>query len=318
VVAAFIDEHRDQFGVEPICRVLTAHGVKTAASTYYAHHSRPPSARSLRDEQLGEQIERIFHDRRRGRGLAGVRKMWRLLRREHEVIEQFGPIARCTVERLMRARGLQGVRRHRGFATTRPAKNVPERAPDLVKRNFHAAGPNKLWVVDLTYVACWEHMGFTAFVTDVYSRRIVGWRTAARMPVDLPLDALEMALWIRARTGHADPDGRLTGLIHHSDAGSVYTALRYVDRLDDAGALASIGTVGDSYDNALAESTNGLYKTECVWHDGPFVTVGQLELATADWVEWFNTNRLHSSLDYLPPVEFEAAYYAQPGPQEAA
>jgi putative transposase len=314
---AFIDAHQQSFGVEPICRVLSAHGVKIAPSAYYAHH-RPRSARSLRDEQLGEAIERIFHDRRRGRGLAGVRKMWRLLRRDPEVTERCGPIARCTVERLMRARGLQGVRRHRGFTTTRTAKHTTQRAPDLVKRNFHAAGPNKLWVVDVTYVACWEHMGFTAFVTDVFSRRIVGWRTAARMPVDLPLDALEMALWIRARTGHADPDGRLAGLVHHSDAGSVYTALRYVDRLDDAGALASIGTVGDSYDNALAESTNGLYKTECVWHDGPFATVAQLELATADWVDWFNTSRLHSSLDYLTPVEFEAANYAHCGRQKAA
>jgi putative transposase len=318
VVAGFIDEHRDQFGVEPICRVLTAHGVKIGPSTYYAHHSRPRSARNVRDEQLGEAIERIYHNRRRGRGLSGVRKMWRLLRRDPTISEQFGPMARCTVERLMRARGLQGVRRHRGFTTTRAGKSTTERAPDLVKRHFHAAGPNKLWVVDLTYVACWEHMGFTAFVTDVFSRRIVGWRTAARMPVELPLDALEMALWIRARAGHTDPDGRLAGLVHHSDAGSVYTALRYVERLDDAGALTSIGTVGDSYDNALAESTNGLYKTECVWHDGPFATVNQLELATADWVDWFNTERLHSSLDYLTPVEFEAAYYHQSGPQEAA
>jgi putative transposase len=245
-------------------------------------------------------------------------KVWHLVGREPDVETRFGPVARCTVERLMRAQGLQGVRRHRGYVTTRPAKATTERAPDLVKRNFHAARPNELWVVDLTYVACWEHMGFTAFVTDVFSRRIVGWRTAARMPVELPLDALEMAVWIRGRAGHADPDGRLAGLTHHSDAGSVYTALRYVDRLKDLGALASIGTVGDSYDNALAESTNGLYKSECVFHDGPFRTITQLELATADWVDWFNTNRLHSSLDYLPPIEFEAAYYRQAVPEEAA
>ncbi len=165
-------------------------------------------------------------------------------------------------------------------------------------------------MVDLTYAATWSGMAFTAFVTDVFSRRIVGWRTAARMPTELPLDALEMALWVRARAGHTDPDGRLAGLVHHSDAGSQYTAIRYVDRLADAGAVASIGTVGDSYDNALAETTIGLYKTECVHHDGPFRTVDDLELATADWVHWFNTARLHSALDYLTPIEYEAAYWA--------
>lgn len=318
MVAAFIDAHKQAFGVEPICGVLTAHGVTIAPSTYYAHHARPAAPRTVRDQALGDQLEQVFHDRRRGRDLAGVRKIWHLLRRDTQITEQFGPIARCTVERLMRARGLQGARRHREFITTRPAKVATERAPDLVKRVFHADGPNRLWVVDLTYVHTWQTMGFTAFVTDVFSRRIVGWRTAARMPVDLPLDALEMALWIRARTGHTDPDGRLAGLIHHSDAGSVYTALRYVERLNDVGALASIGTVGDSYDNAMAESTNGLYKTECVYHDGPFRTVTQLELATADWVDWFNTDRLHSALDYLTPIEFEAGYYRQSRPHKAA
>jgi len=315
---AFIAAHHDRFGVEPICRVLTGHGVKIAASTFYARRSRPPSSRARRDEALGAQIERIYRDRNLGRGLAGARKMWRLLARDPDVTAQYGPVARCTVERLMRARGLHGVRRGKPPVTTRPAKAVTERAPDLVNRNFHATRPNQLWVVDLTYVPTFETMAFTAFVTDVFSRRIVGWRTAARMPTELPLDALEMALWIRARAGHADPHGRLAGLIHHSDAGSQYTALRYVERLSDAGALASIGTVGDSYDNALAESTNGLYKAECVHHDGPFRTVDHLELATADWVAWFNTARLHSSLNYLPPIEYEAAYHASTNTNEAA
>ena len=210
----------------------------------------------------------------------------------------------------MRVRGLHGARRGRRFITTKPTKATATRAPDLVKRNFHAARPNQLWVVDLTYAATWSGTAFTAFVTDVFSRRIVGWRTAARMPTELPLDALEMALWVRARAGHTDPDGRLAGLVHHSDAGSQYTAIRYVARLADAGAVASIGTVGDSYDNALAETTIGLYKTECVHHDGPFRTVDDLELATADWVHWFNTARLHSALNYLTPIEYEAAYWA--------
>ena len=161
-----------------------------------------------------------------------------------------------------------------------------------------------------------QRAAFTAFVTDVFSRRIVGWRTDSRMPTDLPLDALEMALWTRARAGHADDDGRLRGLIHHSDAGSQYTAIRYADRLLEAGALASIGSVGDSYDNAMAESVIGLYKTECVKHDGPFRTVEDLELATLSWVHWFNTNRLHSAIDYRTPAEFEDHYYRHINPRQ--
>ena len=184
----------------------------------------------------------------------------------------------------MRAHGLRSARRGKHFVTTRPGEGTISRAPDLVKRNFHAPRPNQLWAMDITYAATWSGMGFSAFVTDVFSRRIVGWRVADRMPTELPLDALEMALWIRAHAGHSDARGRLEGLVHHSDAESQYTAIRYVQRLTDAGAIASIGTVGDSYDNALAESTVGLYKTECVHHDGPFRTVQQLELATADWV----------------------------------
>ena len=211
----------------------------------------------------------------------------------------------------MREMGLQGMRRGAKKVRTTIADASATRPPDLVKRDFHADAPNRLWVVDFTYVPTWAGMAFTAFVSDVCSRRIVGWRTATRMPTDLPLDALEMALWTRARNGED-----VTGVIQHSDAGSQYTAIRYAERLADAGAIASIGTVGDSYDNALAESVIGLYKNECVKPDGPFRSVDDLELATLSWVHWFNTSRLHSSIDYLTPVESEEEYYRQINPQQ--
>jgi putative transposase len=309
VVIAFIDAHRSRFGVEPICRVLTEHRVPIAPSTYYAARTRPPSQRARRDAELLVQIERVHTARDRGRGVAGARKVWHLLRRDGV------QVARCTVERLMRQAGLQGARRGRRFVTTRP-DTAAARPPDLVGRNFTAAAPNRLWIVDFTYVSTWSGMAFTAFVSDVFSRRIVGWRTSSRMPTELPLDALEMALWTRARAGHTDHQGRLAGLVHHSDAGSQYTAIRYADRLADAGALASIGTVGDSYDNAMAESVIGLYKTECVRPDGPFRTVDELELATLSWVHWFNTDRLHSALDYATPIEHEQHYYRHHTPRQ--
>ncbi|QYG91175.1 IS3 family transposase [Iamia sp. SCSIO 61187] len=232
MVVVFIDDHRDRFGVEPICRVLRSHGVAIAPSTYYAAKSRPLSARARSDEAWMVEIRRVHFEV--GRGLYGVRKVWHQLRREgHDV-------ARCTVERLMRTEGLQGARRGRKVITTRPDHSAV-RPADLVKRDFTATAPNRLWVVDFTYVATWAGMAYTAFVTDVFSRRIVGWRTAASMPTELPLDALEMAIW--TRDGHS-----LDGLVHHSDAGSQYTSIRYAERLTDAGAVASIGTVGDSYD----------------------------------------------------------------------
>ena len=291
--------YRDRFGVEPICRVLTEHGVKIAPSGYYAFKKRPKSARALRDADLLIEIERVFWDRKLGRGISGARKIWRLLAREGIVV------ARCTVERLMRQQGLRGVRRGKQFITTKPDPVAP-RADDHVNREFHADRPNELWVVDFTYVATWPGMAFTAFVTDVFSRRIVGWRTMHSMPTDLPLDALEMALWVRDRAGES-----VKGVIQHSDAGSQYTAVRYTERLADVGAVASIGTVGDSYDNALAESVVGLYKTECVKIDGPFRTADELELATLSWVHWFNENRLHSSIGYLTPIEMENKYYRE-------
>lgn len=297
MVIAFIDDHRDRFGVEPIIRVLQEHGVKIAPRTSYAAKTRPSSARAVCDAHTLALIRHVHADRAKGRGVAGYRKVWRLLARDgHQV-------ARCTVERLMSQHGIKGVVRGRRVQTTIGDHSV-DRAPDLVQRVFHAAAPNRLWVVDFTYVATWTAMAFTAFVTDVFSRRIVGWRTASPMPTELPLDALEMALWVRQNSGH-----HLDGLIHHSDAGSQYVAFRYTNRLADIGAVASIGSVGDSYDNALAETVIGLYKAECVRQDGPFKTVDELELATLSWVHWWNHQRLHSALGYSTPIEHENHYY---------
>jgi putative transposase len=217
-VIDYIDAYRDQFGVEPICRVLAEHGVPIAPSSYRAARTRPPSSRALSDAALAQVIEATFSDREKGRGVYGARKMWHQLRRDGVTGPGAEPVARCTVERLMRSLGLRGARRGRAVVTTR-ADTSSSRAPDLVGRDFRAEAPNRLWVVDFTYVATWTGMVFTAFVCDVYSRRIVGWRTSSAMPTELPLDALEMALWTREAAGHSD-SGRLAGLVHHSDAGS--------------------------------------------------------------------------------------------------
>lgn len=258
---AFIDDHRERFGVEPICRVLTEHGVKIAPGMYYAHRSRLPAARAIRDTAVLAEIERIYHAPQLGRGVYGARKVWHQLRRQGGV--DGVAVLRCQVERLMHHAGLQAAVCSGRFVTTKAAA-AASRPPDLVDRDFTATRPNELWVVDFSYVPTWSGMAFTAFVSDVYSRRIVGWRTAAAMPTELPLDALEMAMWTRAVAGQ-DVDG----LVHHSDAGAQYTAIRYANRLADAGAVASIGSVGDSYDNALAKSVIGLYKAECGRRDGP-------------------------------------------------
>lgn len=295
MVVEFIDTYKTRFGVVPICRVLCERGVGIAPSSYYASKTRAASSRSVTDEAMLVEVTRVWEGP--GRSRYGADKVWRQLRAEGITV------ARCTVERLMRSAGLVGVRRGVVRRTT-IGDLAAVRPPDLVDRAFRATRPNELWVVDFTYVSTWQQTAYTAFAVDVYSRRIVGWRCASSMPTALPLDALEMALDLRARR-----DEDIRGLVHHSDAGSQYTSIVYSERLADAGALASIGSVGDSYDNALAESLIGLYKTELVWFDGPWHTVEQLELATLLWVDWYNTTRLHSSIGYTTPVAYEQAYW---------
>lgn len=290
------------FGVEPICRVLSEHGCKIATSTYYAAKKRLPSARALRDAELDEHIQRIHAD---NYGVYGARKIWRQLHREgHRV-------ARCTVERRMKALGLQGVRRGRTIRTTvRDAGH--ERACDLVRRDFTAQAPNKTWVADFTHVAARCGVVYVAFVVDVFSRAIVGWAAATTKHTSLVLNALDMALWRRERSGR--PAG--TGLVHHSDAGSQYTSFRFTTHLMAAGIDASIGTVGDALDNALMESAIGLYKTELIKHRGPWRSLADVELATAEWAEWFNNQRLHTAIGDIPPSEYEAIHYAQHQPNQ--
>lgn len=299
-MSAFIDAHHEKFGVVPICDVLTEHGCPIAPSTYYAARSRGPCARAVRDELVLDEICRV-HQAARG-GLYGARKIYHQLRRDHVTVAG-SAVARCTIERLMKTAGMQGVRRDRRVRTT-IADGAAVRPADLVKRDFTATHPNELWVVDFTYVATFAGFVYVAFAIDVFSRMIVGWRAASSMKTDLPLDALDMALWNRGRAGHD-----VKGLVHHSDAGRQYTSIRYTDRLIEAGLNASIGTVGDSYDNALAESLNGLYKAELVYWEGPWRGVDDLELATLGWVDWFNHTRIHSSLGYRTPAEIEAEYY---------
>jgi putative transposase len=304
ILVAFIDSVRERFGVEPVCRVLSQFVCTIAPSTYYATKTRPPSARDLRDQLICEVITEVWHDPDGGREVAGARKMWKLLARKGVQVDG-RPVARCTIERLMRRLGLCGARREDGVYVTTRSDPDAVRAPDLVHRNFTAAAPNRLWVVDFTYLETAAGRAFAAFVLDVCSRRIVGWAVADHHQKELPLAALEMALWTRAQ---ARQD--VKGLIHHSDAGSEYTAITYRDAVGDVGALASIGTVGDSYDNAMAESLNGLYKTECIRREGPWVNAQDIELATSSWVSYYNSSRLHSSIGDRSPIEYEKAFYA--------
>lgn len=280
--------------------MLTEHGLKIAPSTYYAARNRSLSARALRDGKVLDEIKRVEAAARGG--VYGAEKVWRQLHRENVLVDGT-PVARCTVERLMREHGIVGAVRRRAVRTT-IADPTAVRPADLVKRDFTADRPNRLWVVDFTYVATLSGWAYVAFVLDVFSRMIVGWRVSRSMRTDMPLDALEMALASRYRGGR-----NVSGLIHHSDAGSQYTSVRYTTRLTEAGLSASIGTVGDSYDNALAETTNGLYKAECVYWQGPWHGADDLELATLSWVHWYNHERIHSALDWVPPVEFEKNYY---------
>ena len=287
----FITEHRGHWGVEPICRVL-----QVAPSSYYAANSRPPSARQRRDAALQGAIRRVWEEHR---CVYGADKVWAQLNREGI------PVARCTVERLMRTLGLRGVVRGQSSVRTTVADETDNRPLDLVARQFRAPAPNRLWVADLTYVKTHSGWVYVAFVVDVCSRFVVGWQAARSLRTDLALDALEMAFWAR-RTAP------LQGLIHHSDRGVQYLAIRYTERLAEAGALASVGSRGDSYDNALAESFNGLYKTELIRHCGPWRGLEDVEYATLEYVDWFNHRRLHGELGMIPPAEFEAAYFSRP------
>jgi putative transposase len=290
-LSAFIDEHRDVFGVEPICRCL---GI--APSSYYAvkQRQRAPAARTLRDRELLAEIQRVYTS---SGGLYGARKVWWQLQAESV------PIARCTVERLMRHAGLVGVLRGKRRRTTLPDERA-ERPADLVERDFTASAPNQLWVADFTYVATWSGVVYVAFVVDAFSRRIVGWKADTTMRTSLVLDTLEMALWTRDRAGIPIS----AGLIHHHDNGSQYTSFAFTRRLLDAGVDASVGSVGDAYDNALAESTIGLFKTEKIYREGPWKTLAEVELATLEWVDWFNTARLHSACGRLSPAQYEQRY----------
>jgi putative transposase len=286
-VIRYIDAHREVYGVEPICDAL-----QFAPSTYYAAKSRPPCARRVRDEQLKPEIERVW---RENRCVYRPRKVYKQLRREG--IRE----PRCRIERLMRDLGLCGLVRGAKARTTIPA-DVAGRPADLVDRKFRPSAPNALWIADITYVATWSGFAYAAFVTDVFSRRILGWRVSNHLRADLALDALEMAIWTRQGEN-------LTGLVHHSDRGVQYLSIRYTERLAAEQAVTSVGSKGDSYDNAMAESINSLYKAECIRREGPWRTVDDVELATLSWVHWWNTQRIVEPIGDIPPVEYESAFY---------
>jgi putative transposase len=286
----FIDQHRDSFGVEPICAELPI-----APSTYYEYKAREADperlpARHRRDAEMVIDIRRVWEANLR---VYGARKVWLQLNREQT------RIARCTTERLMQKLGIQGVKRGKGYKTTIP-DDAAARPADLVQRQFVATRPNQLWVADFTYVATWRGVVYVAFVIDVFARMIVGWRVWNSLRTDLVLDALEQALY--ARTG-------TQGLIHHSDRGSQYLSIRYTERLADAGIVSSVGSVGDSYDNAMAETIIGLFKTEVIRPRGPWKNMDEVEYGVLEWVDWFNNRRLLEPIGDIPPAEFEQAYY---------
>ena len=288
----YIDDRRDRFGVESICRQLPI-----APSTYYEckARERDPTrlpARLRRDAALLPEIQRVYEENRR---VYGARKVWIQLNREQICI------AKCTTERLMREMGLRGVTRGRSHKTTWPDL-MADRPDDLVQRQFAASRPNQLWVADITYVSTWRGVVYTAFVIDVFSRMIVGWRVWNSLKTDLVLDALEQALYQR-EVGN--------NLVHHSDRGSQYVSIRYTERLQEVGIASSVGSVGDSYDNALAETIIGLYKTELIRTAGPWKELDAVEYATLSWVDWFNNKRLLEPIGDIPPAEFEQAYYEQ-------
>ena len=293
-----------RWGVEPICRVLTEHGVEIAPSTYYEWRDKLPTQRDRRDQVVLVEIRRVHKD---NFSVYGARKVWLQLNREGI------PVARCTVERLMRHAGLVGAVRGKVRRTTIPDETAA-RPDDLVQRRFAPSAPNRLWVADITYVSTWSGWVYVAFVVDAYARRILGWRAGTTMTTQLVLDALEQAVWTRQREGR---DG-FADLVHHSDRGSQYTSIKLSERLGEAGIAASVGAVGTSYDNALAETINGLFKTELIKPQGPWRTCEEVEFATAEWVDWFNHRRLYEYCGDMPPVDLEALYYdSEPALQPA-
>jgi putative transposase len=292
---AFIDGHRDRWSVAAMCRVL-----EFSQRTYYAARARPASPRSLADEEHKTQIRRVWENNYQ---VYGPRRVWKQLHREGH------PIARCRVERLMADMGIHGVQRGKRRFTTTPDHGAA-RPPDLVDRKFAATRPNELWLADLTYCSTWEGWLYVSFILDAFSRMIVGWQIAGHVRTELVLDALEMAIWRR--------DAGAGSLVHHSDAGCQYTSFRYSDRLAEAGIAASIGSVGDSYDNAMAEALNGTFKAELVALHGPWRTKVQLEWAIIEWISWYNTARLHGQVGDVPPAEYEAAWYRQHRPAMTA
>jgi transposase InsO family protein len=294
-MVTFIDQHRDGYGVEPICAVLPI-----APSTYFLRKAQQReatkrSARAQRDTELRAGIQRVWDENDQ---VYGPRKVWKQLRREGT------RVARCTVERLMREMGLRGVSRGRAWKITTQADPAAAQPTDLVDRQFTATRPNQLWVADFTYVATWRGFVYVAFVIDVFARRIVGWRVSASLATDCVLDALEQAIYDRRGAGAED-------LVHHSDRGSQYLSMRYTDRLVEAGIAPSVGSRGDSYDNALAESIIGLFKTEVIQRKGPWRHLEAVEFATLTWIDWFNNRRLLEPIGYVPPAEYEARYYEQ-------
>ena len=301
----FIDENRHRrtgglvWGVEPICAVL-----QVAPSTYYATRSRLRSARAIRDEELKPEIKRVYEA---NLSVYGADKVWDQLNKDGI------RVARCTVERLMRQMGLQGCRRGRSGVRTTVGDDTLDRPADLVERQFRAPAPNRLWIADLTYVKTHTGWVYVAFIIDVYSRFVVGWQASRSLRSDLAIDALEMAIWNRQHSG-ADLDG----LVHHSDRGVQYLSIRYAQRLADNGIVASVGSKGDSYDNAMAESFNGLYKWELIYRQGPWAGIEDVEWATLEYVDWFNHRRLHGQITtgpgYTTPTASEAAYYRQTVP----
>jgi transposase InsO family protein len=292
-MVSFIDQHRDTYGVEPICAVLPI-----APSTYFLRTAQQRdatkrSARAQRDDELRAAIQRVWDANEQ---VYGPRKVWRQLRREGV------DVARCTIERLMRAMDLRGTVRGRAWKVTTQSNPAVGRPADLVARQFTATRPNQLWVADFSYVATWRGFVYVAFVIDVFARRIVGWRVSASLATNFVLEALEQAIYDRRRAG-------IEALIHHSDRGTQYLSMRYTDRLTEAGIVPSVGSCGDSYDNALAESVIGLFKTEVIQRKGPWRHLEAVEFATLHWVDWFNTRRLLEPIGYVPPAEYEARYY---------